>query len=77
VINCHLVALLIFVQEIVSSVFLFLLALTFLLGLIQGSQISAALNVHSLIGKLAPPAESVDLHRTTQQCKLSQAACTF
>ena len=33
--------------------------------------------LHSLLGKLAPPAESLDLQRTAQQCELSQAGCTF
>jgi hypothetical protein len=35
------------------------------------------LGVHSLLDKLAPPAESVDFQRTVQQCELSQAGCTF
>jgi hypothetical protein len=33
--------------------------------------------MHSLLGKLAPPAESIDFQRTAQQCELSQAGCTF
>ena len=33
--------------------------------------------LHSLFGKLAPPAESLDLQRTAQQCELSQTGCTF
>ena len=33
--------------------------------------------VHSLLGKLASAAESLDLQRTAQQCELSQAGCTF
>jgi len=33
--------------------------------------------VHSLLGELAPAAESLDFKRTAQQCKLSQAAGTF
>jgi hypothetical protein len=36
-----------------------------------------ALGLHSLLGKLAPPAESFDFQRTAQQCELSQAGCTF
>ena len=35
------------------------------------------MGVHSLLGKLAPPAESIDFQRTAQQCELSQAGCTF
>jgi hypothetical protein len=35
------------------------------------------LGVHSLLGNLAPPAESIDFQRTAQQCELSQAGCTF
>jgi len=35
------------------------------------------LGVHSLLGKLAPPAESIDFQRTSQQRELSQAGCTF
>ena len=33
--------------------------------------------LHSLLGKLAPLAESLDLQRTAQQCELSQTGCTF
>ena len=33
--------------------------------------------MHSLLGNLAPPAESIDFQRTAQQCELSQARCTF
>ena len=33
--------------------------------------------MHSLLGNLAPPAESIDFQRTAQQCELSQVACTF
>jgi hypothetical protein len=36
-----------------------------------------ALGGHSLLGKLAPAAESLDLQRTAEQCELSQAGCTF
>jgi hypothetical protein len=59
--------------------FLFLLALTLLLGLIEGLKTGAAwtLDAHSLLGKLASPAERIDFQRTTQQCELSQAGCTF
>jgi len=32
---------------------------------------------HSLLGKLAPPAESINLYRTAQQCELSQAGSTL
>ena len=58
---------------------LFLLALTFLFGIIQASQTGAvwALGVHSLLGQLAPSAESFNFQRTAQQCELSQAGCTF
>jgi hypothetical protein len=58
---------------------LFLLAFTFLFGLIHGSQIGVVwtLCAHSLLGKLAPLAESFDLQRTAQECELSQARCTF
>jgi hypothetical protein len=58
---------------------LFLFALTFLLGFIQGSQIGVvwALGVHSLLGKLARPAESLNFYRTAQQCELSQAGSTL
>jgi hypothetical protein len=52
---------------------------TFLLGLIRGSQIVVvwALDVHSLLGKLAPPAESLNFQRTAQQCELSQTCSTL
>ena len=33
--------------------------------------------MHSLLGNLAPPAESIDFQRTAQQCELPQVACTF
>jgi hypothetical protein len=33
--------------------------------------------VHSLSGKLAALAESLDFQRTAEQCELSQAGCTF
>jgi len=36
-----------------------------------------ALGLHSLLGKLAPLAESLDFQRTAQQCELSQAGCSF
>jgi hypothetical protein len=35
------------------------------------------LRVHSLLGKLALPAQSLDFQRTAQQRKLSQAGCPF
>ena len=35
------------------------------------------LSVQSLLGKLAPPAKSIDLQRTAEQGELSQAGCTF
>ena len=35
------------------------------------------MGLHSLLGKLAPLAESLDFQRTAQQCELSQAGCTF
>jgi hypothetical protein len=58
---------------------LFLLALTFLLGIIQASHSGVvwALGVHSLLGQLAPPAESFNFQRTAQQCELSQAGSTL
>jgi hypothetical protein len=51
----------------------------FLLGLIQGSQLGVvwALGVHSLLGKLAPLAKSINFQRTAQQGELSQARCIF
>jgi len=33
--------------------------------------------LHSLLGKMAPPAESLDLQRTAQQFELSQTGRTF
>ena len=33
--------------------------------------------VHSLLGKLAPPAESINFYRTAQQCELSEAGSTL
>jgi hypothetical protein len=33
--------------------------------------------VHSLLGKLAPPAESINFYRAAQQCELSEAGSTF
>jgi len=33
--------------------------------------------VHSLFGKLASPAESINFYRTAQQCELSQAGFTL
>ena len=33
--------------------------------------------MHSLLGKLAPPAESIDFQRTAQQCELSQVGSTL
>jgi hypothetical protein len=36
-----------------------------------------SLGARSLLGKLAPPAKSIDFQRTAQQCELSQAGCTF
>jgi len=36
-----------------------------------------ALGVRSLLGKLAPPAESLDFQRTAQQCELSETWSTF
>jgi hypothetical protein len=33
--------------------------------------------VHSLLGKLAPPAESINFYRTAQQCELSEAGPTL
>jgi len=58
---------------------LFLLALMFLFGIIQASQTGAvwALGVHSLLGQLAPSAESFNFQRTAQQCELSQAGSTL
>jgi hypothetical protein len=35
------------------------------------------LGAHLLLGKLAPPAESIDFQRAVQQCELSQGRCTF
>jgi hypothetical protein len=35
------------------------------------------LGVHSVAGKLAPPAECVDFQRTAEQCELSEAGYTF
>ena len=35
------------------------------------------LGVHSLLGKLALPAESIDLQRTAQQCEMTEAGYTF
>jgi hypothetical protein len=35
------------------------------------------LGAPSLLGKLAPPAESIDFHRTAQQCEPSQDGCAF
>jgi hypothetical protein len=35
------------------------------------------LGVLSLVGKLTPPAESLDFQRTAQQCELSQAGSTL
>ena len=59
--------------------FLIALALTFLRGRIQGSQIGVvwALSVHSLLGKLASPAESFNFYRAAEQCELSQAGFTL
>jgi hypothetical protein len=36
-----------------------------------------ALGVHSLLGKLAPLAESLNFQRTAQQCERSQAGSTL
>ena len=36
-----------------------------------------ALSMHSFLGKLAPPAESINFQRTAQQCELSQAGSTL
>jgi hypothetical protein len=36
-----------------------------------------ALDVHSLLGKLALPAESLNLQRAAQQCELSQVGSTL
>jgi hypothetical protein len=49
------------------------------LGLSQGSQIGLVwtLGVPSLLGKLAPPAESFNFQRAAQQCELSQAGSTL
>jgi hypothetical protein len=33
--------------------------------------------VHSLLGKLAPPAESINFYRAAQQSELSEAGSTF
>ena len=33
--------------------------------------------MHSFLGQLAPPAESINFQRTAQQCELSQASSTF
>ena len=33
--------------------------------------------MHSLLGKLASPAESINFYRTAQQCELSEAGFTF
>ena len=33
--------------------------------------------MHSLLGKLAPPAESINFYRTAQQCELSEAGSTL
>jgi hypothetical protein len=33
--------------------------------------------MHSLFGKLAPPAESINFQRTAQQCEFSQASSTL
>jgi hypothetical protein len=33
--------------------------------------------VHSFLGKLAPPAESINFYRTAQQCELSEAGSTL
>jgi hypothetical protein len=76
---CLILVLLDFHSETYLVCFLFLLALSLLLGLIQGSQIGVVWTsgMHSLLGKLAPPAESIDFERTAQQCELSQAGCTF
>ena len=56
-----------------------MLALTFLFGLIQRSQIEVmrAWDLRSLLGQLALPAESLDFQRTAQQCELSQAGSTL
>ena len=35
------------------------------------------LGVHSLFGKLASPAESINFYRAAQQCELSQAGFTL
>ena len=35
------------------------------------------MGVHSLLGKLAPPAESINFYRTAQQCELSEAGSTL
>jgi hypothetical protein len=35
------------------------------------------LGVHSLFGKLAPPAESINFYRAAEQCELSQAGFTL
>jgi hypothetical protein len=35
------------------------------------------LHTHSVLGKLAAPAESIDFQRTAQQCELSKAGRTF
>jgi hypothetical protein len=36
-----------------------------------------ALGAHSLLGKLPPPAESINFQRTARQCELSQAGSTL
>jgi hypothetical protein len=53
--------------------------MTFLRGVVQGSQIGVvwALGVHSLLGKLASPAESINFYRAAEQCELSQAGFTL
>ena len=33
--------------------------------------------VQSLLGKLTPPADSINFQRTAQQCELSEAGCAF
>jgi hypothetical protein len=33
--------------------------------------------VHSLLGELAPPANSINFHRTAQQCEVSQIGSTL
>jgi hypothetical protein len=56
-----------------------MLVLMFILDFIRGSQIGMAWTrgVHSLLGNLALPAQSIDFQRTAQQCELPQVGYTL